>query len=250
VESDREDALAGGREPSTDGAGRRPSLSERLMNPRVAAAYSPEPPNRPAFQEAGPNSVEAAPPSPRQAAFQRSAFAGLRARTGLGSDEALKEARRFIRMRYYSFLASIVTLLLIFIIAAIALGVSRLGGGEWEVEAAAGAVAGTSLLLIILLQYRPATGFCTAASELAQVEALHSHLERSYALWDAFLEDREAKQQVQANEVALAVSSMTAATRELVAAQAELASGDRRPSGNEPPRSNLPSPTMPDPRRY
>jgi hypothetical protein len=191
------------------------------------------------------------PPSPpRQTTGQRSVFTGLRPRTNLGANEALRDARRFVRVRYYSFLASMVILLAAFVIGALILGISRLNDGPWEVQAVAGAVAGGSLLLLIALQYRPAAGFASAAAELAQLEALESHLDRSYALWDAFLEDRETKQQVMANEVALAVSSMTAATRDLVAAQADFVGGTRSRRSEVPGRAPLPSPSFPDPRRY
>jgi hypothetical protein len=277
MEGERNDQEAAAQSPEDGTETRRPSLAERLMNPQpVPAAASTtdrtpamnpqastpptptagRPPayaaTEPAPAAAGPapRTGPEPPAPPRQTTGQRSVFTGLRPRSSLGANEALKDARRFVRVRYYSFLASMVILLAAFVIGALILGISRLNDGPWEVQAVAGAVAGGSLLLLIALQYRPAAGFATAAAELAQLEALESHLDRSYALWDAFLEDRESKQQVMANEVALAVSSMTAATRDLVAAQADFVGGTRARRNEAPARAPLPSQSFPDPRRY
>jgi hypothetical protein len=260
MEGERNDEEATAQEPENGTETRRPSLAERLMNPQTAPAAVPagdrpatsvqSTEQKPVPAPAEPRPNREAPPPNRPTTGQRSVFTGLRPRTTLGANESLKDARRFVRVRYYSFLASMVILLAAFVIGALILGISRLNDGPWEVQAVAGAVAGGSLLLLIALQYRPAAGFASAAAELAQLEALESHLDRSYALWDAFLEDRESKQQVMANEVALAVSSMTAATRDLVAAQADFVGGTRTRRNEPPARAPLPSPGFPDPRRY
>ena len=263
MEDGREETRATSEELPTSDPNRRPSLTERLMNPgtvaasgvnrdRAAADVQPQAPN----PEAGvgqSRSTDAgrAERATRQTTGQRATFTALQARSGSTANDALKDARRFIRVRYYSFLASMLLLLLTLIISASVLGIALLSDSGWEQQAVAGAVAAAALLLLIFLQYNPAAGFASAAAELSQLEALAAHLEKSYALWDAFLDDRESRQQVMANEVALAVSSMTTATREIVAAQAELAAARRRPRGNDsPPRPPFPSPTTPDPRRY
>jgi hypothetical protein len=203
----------------------------------------------PAIETRGPDVSRNAQPAARPANAQRQASVDLRFRSQPVVNEALKDARRFIRVRYYSFLGSIVLLFVTLVVSAAVLAVSLLSDGAWEAQAGAGAIAGVALLLLIFLQYSPAAGFATAAAELAQLEALRAHLERSYDFWDAFLEDRETNRVV-ANDVAIAVSSMTSATRELVAAQAEFVVARRggRNAGDARPR--LPTPTTPDPRRY
>jgi hypothetical protein len=254
MEGGHEEATTTPQEPSAADGTRRPSLSERLMNP---GAFGAAPPREPQPQEPAAavelRSIEperSSQPVSRPMTAQRAAFADLRFRVEPVASDALKDARRFIRVRYYSFLGSMALVLATLIVAVVVLGLSLANGGAWEVKAASGAVAAGALFLLILLQYNPAAGFASAAAELAQVEALRGHLERSYALWDAFLEDGETRKEITAHEIALAVSSMTSATRELVAAQAELTAARR--SGREATASapKFPSPSAPDPRRY
>jgi hypothetical protein len=166
-------------------------------------------------------------------------------------NEALREARRFIRLRYFTFLVTVGILFGAGVVAAAVLVVSLLSDTGWEQQVASGAVAGAAVLLLVMLQYRPAGSFAAAGAEIFQLEALRADLEKSYDLWDVFLQQREARQQVSANDVATAVSSMASATRDLVAAQTELMRSSSRPSRNrEPGPSSLPTPTFPDPRRY
>ena len=264
MEESKGDAPTTSQEPPAGDANRRPSLTERLMNPQRASdpgENADRPTAEPSTQEPAPGAGarDSRPADAernrqagmRQTTSQRTVFSRLRSHSDSSMSEALKDARRFIRVRYYSFLVMMLILLLTLVISAIVLAISLLSDSGWEQQAASGAVAGGALLLLILLQYNPAGGFSSAAAELSQLEALSTHLERSYALWDSFLDDRESKQQIVANEVALAVSSMTTATRELVAAQAEFVTARRAPRGSgPPPRPAFPSPTTPDPRRY
>jgi hypothetical protein len=164
-------------------------------------------------------------------------------------DSALREARRDIQVRYVTFLACILILFATLAVGAGILVVSLLMDTGWEQQAASGAVAGGALLFLLLMQYRPARSFVSAGAEIAQLEALRAHLEKSHALWDEFLEEHEGSHEVTANDIALAVSSMTFATREMVAAQASFVETRDRPQGSDKTRT-LPTPTMPDPRRY
>ena len=234
---------------SDSDSARRPSLAERLMNPQQRAATASL--DRPAAEPApAPSAVEERPlPVAPSAALRSAAPAFAQATNPAG--QSLKEARRMIRLRYLVFLASMFVLFATMVAATIALAVFALGDGRWEELAASGAIAGAALLLLVLLQYRPIAGYATAASELTRLEALSTHLEKSYALWDGFLEQKRSSQQVGANDVALAVSSMTAATRDMVSLQAELLR--TRGGASTPPATQLgsfPTPTSPDPRRY
>jgi hypothetical protein len=142
-------------------------------------------------------------------------------------------------------------LLAVGVVAATTLVVSVLSDSAWEQQVVSGAVAGAAVLLLVIVQYRPAGSFAAAGAEIFQLEAVRADLEKSYDLWDVFLQHREARQQISANDVAIAVSSMASATRELVAAQADMMrTSSRQSRTREPIRAPLPTPTFPDPRRY
>jgi hypothetical protein len=153
-------------------------------------------------------------------------------------------------LRYFSFLLSLFILVATLAVGAGVLVSSLLDDSRWEQQAASGAVAGAALLLLLVIQYRPAGGIVTAAAELAQFDAQATHLEKSYALWDRFLEQRAEGQEISARDVAMAVSSMTAATREMMAAQADLIAPRRGRQATASPRPSVPTPTTPDPGRY
>ena len=257
MEGNEHEAPVTPQETPTSGASERPSLTERLMNPQLAASARPAQDGSGREEDAatsGGSSVGSArrPDTADASTRQRMAFNGM-ARSNAAADNALTEARRFVRLRYFGFLLSMLILLATLVVAVIVLGVSLLTDATWKEQAASGGVAGGALLLLLFLQYRPAGSFASAAVEIAQLEALRNHLEKSYALWDGFLEVRESQQQVAANEVALAVSSMTATTRELIATQAQLAAGRGSSRGSNAAKQALPpslSVTQPDPRRY
>jgi hypothetical protein len=235
-------------EGPSNGSATRPSLAERLMNP----------PPRPASDLVETGAEPAEPPAgPRQPAgvHPPSALRESEPSFSLAATpalQALHEARRMIRLRYFAFVASMTILFITLVVAVITLAVFLLDGGAWEEKAGSGAIAGGALLLLILLQYRPVAGYATAATELTQLEILTAHLQRSYALWDTFLEDKGRTRQVGANDVAVAVSSMTAATRDLVMLQTEVLRSRRGVSGSAPSTQLgvFPTPTSPDPRRY
>ena len=238
----------------------RPSLAERLMNPPNPESPRPEPerlvPDVPA-QEALARTVAEEHQAPARERPMPPVGSRLPVSASSTSDlnqslnEALREARRFIRIRYFIFLASVTVFFATVAVATVVLVLSLLEGARWEQQAASGAVAATALLLLILIQYRPAGSFESAAVEIAQMEVLRTHLDKSYSLWAEFLGDRASTGQVSANEVAMAVSSMTLASRQLVAALAEFVEPQRK--SRKPIaqlRSELPTPTVPDPRRY
>jgi hypothetical protein len=234
---------------SSDGPPRRPSLTERLMSPPRPAMATPETATDASEQR---DSLTAEPPTPKRPSALRSAAPSFTLAASPAESQSMTEARRLIRVRYFAFLASMSVLFVTMVVAVIALAVFALNDGRWEEKAASGAIAGGTLLLLVLLQYRPVSGYATAASEMAQLEALSTHLQKSYALWDGFLENRGNVQQVGANDVALAVSSMTATTREMVALQTELLRTRRGATGSTSSTQlgAFPTPTSPDPRRY
>ena len=242
-----------------DSSARRPSLTERLMNPpkegpsssgvdrvgsqprQEAAMTLPAPPSEPR------NTA----PSAEDGVSHQAALVSFRSTSNPALSQSLSEARKMMRLRYFAFLGSIGILFVTLIVGAIMLAVFLLSDARWQEQAASGAVAGGALLLLLLIQYRPVAGFASAAAEIAQLDALSAHLQKSYALWDGFLEERASAQQVGANEVALAVSSMTAATREVIALQTELLEARRGSQRTDQVhRRSFPTPTSPDPRRY
>ena len=220
----------------------KPSLAERLMNPpRVEAPPAPRPPDRELLERED---------------LQRAARNELKTLEAFGSisnasiTASLKEARRFVRVRYFSFLTLLLVLAATLIVAVVVLTESLLNDGRWEVQAGSAAVAAGALAILVLMQYRPASTYSSASVELAQLEALRIHLEHSYGVWNEFLTARRDRD-ISANEIATAVASMTSTTRELVSLQAEFMSSNLADRGSrQPPRPSFPTPTMPDPRRY
>jgi hypothetical protein len=256
-----EENPGGSQSPPDGGAGemsaKRPSLAERLMNPpkdgplnsggeRASSRPEVDATARPLLT-AEPQAADA--PS-QDSVSHRPAFTSFSSTSNLIMSQSLNEARRLMRLRYFAFLGSIAILFTTLIAAASTLAVFLLSDGGWEELAASGVVAGAALLLLILVQYRPAAGFAAAAAEIAGLDALSSHLQKSYALWDGFLDQSGSTRQVGANDVALAVSSMTSATREIIALQTQLLESRRGTARTGPAHRVMPTPTSPDPRRY
>ena len=141
----------------------KPSLAERLMNPpRVEAPPAPRPPDRELLERED---------------LQRAARNELKTLEAFGSisnasiTASLKEARRFVRVRYFSFLTLLLVLAATLIVAVVVLTESLLNDGRWEVQAGSAAVAAGALAILVLMQYRPASTYSSASVELAQLEA-------------------------------------------------------------------------------
>lgn len=186
----------------------------------------------------------------------QAAQAGLQSLASFGSSisasasESLREARRFVRLRYFSFLGVLLIVAATLAVSVITLAVFLLSESSWQEKAGSAVVAGAALVLLIVLQYRPASTYSSAAIELAQLEAMRMHLEKSYGAWDEYLKSRERVREVTASEFATAVASMTSTTREMVALQAELLQTKKATRTGQSARPGFPTPTMPDPRRY
>src|SRR5690606_11031752 len=98
-------------------ATRRPSLAERLMNPQPAQPAQTSADSPTAAEQPPPAADSPAPAQARAGLSQRQAFTALRPRPDLNGSDALRDARRFVRVRYFSFLASMLILLITFVVA-------------------------------------------------------------------------------------------------------------------------------------
>jgi hypothetical protein len=241
----------------------RLSLTERLMRSEPVAAANPAGAGAtaatasPASAATGAASVAgttSARPASR-APEKRFAWNGGTSRVSSPVvDNMLTEARRFIRFRYFVFMASVAVLFALTVVSGVVFVASLLGDADWEQTAVSGAVAGIALFLLIALQYRPARSFGSAAFQVAQLEAARAHLNVSYELWERFIADKEEANQLSANDVATAVASLTNASRlidiEEMARAAEQKRTGRGSASAAPTSFSLPSATMPDPRRF
>jgi hypothetical protein len=144
---------------------------------------------------------------------------------------------------------------LVTVIVGVAFIVSLLGS-DWERIGISGGVLAVAVILLILMQYRPARSFALAASQLAQLEAAQTQMNRSFTFWERFIQDRQASHELTAQDVATAVSSLSSAAGNLMNAQAEL---DVAVAGSRPAQApaqqsrngpRLPTTAAPDPRRY
>ncbi len=173
--------------------------------------------------------------------------------TPSGVDDALDQARRYIQVRYIIFLVSLLSVFLLTAIAGTVFVVLLLGGSDWERTAISGGVAAFLVVILIILQYRPARSFASAATQVAQLESTRASLNKSIEFWDRFLAERQEERQLSAENIALAVSSITAASRELVQSEVdtEMGPGARtaRPGRTEEAQAPA-TKSAPDPRRY
>ena len=219
-----------GTDIQSDAGEARPSLAERLMNGDQSNAAT----SRPGAPRSADRSItfrpQITPPS-------------------LGLDNALKEARNYIRLRYVVFLVSVVVLLVLTLIGAATFISEMLGSRNWEKLALSGGLGLVSLAMLVILQYRPANGFRLAAVQWAQLEAARQSLNHSVELWDEFLTHREATNELSPMDVTAAVSSLAAASRAFSNLESNTA-GPSRASSREATRPHLPTPTAPDPNRY
>jgi hypothetical protein len=166
------------------------------------------------------------------------------------AEDALTEARRFIRFRYFAFLASVLVVFVFTVIVGVAFIEALLSDEEWERLGINGGVVAVSTALLVLLLYRPGGSLALAASQMAQLEATRAHLNKSYEFWERYLVERQDDHQLTANDVALAVSSLTAASRDMTEGLAGEAA-DSKPMPRNGTRSGRPpTETLPDPRRY
>jgi hypothetical protein len=220
---------AGSMQASDDG--HNTSLNDRLMAQASSAAADPlaaeywqaEPPPDEYWEaqpedEALPSSTEW-PPAAAQEGHQ--VVDQLAARGGVVQvspglvERPLQEARRYIRLRYSVFLASVLLMLGLAVIIGLALLVMLAAGSGSGTLAIMAALEGLAVVLLLFLQYRPARSFGSAAWQVAQLEATRAQLNKSFQIWERFLAEREESRPLSAQDVALAVSSLNTAAQGL-----------------------------------
>jgi len=241
--------------PSTGG---ERSLSERLMSAAPASsaqrpqpAYAPPPP----LPAASPPPAE---PAPSRPAESRAAPPAPRPALRLSPpvlDGTLDEAHHYIRLRYYVFLGSVLLVFLLAAIGALTFLIALAGGSGWKELAIIGGMETLAIAFLIFLQYRPARSFGSAAAQVAKLEATRAQLTKSFEFWERFLNERQETRPLTAQEVAMAVASLTEASNGLFDADAGLgqaadASQKRGKEPPPPPAAQVRAAAAQNPRRY
>lgn len=244
----------------------RPSLAERLMNPESPATRKVR---QPAATATPPDAIAESPAEPAPTALSRVASekppvpsppniarsAPLPRFTAPNLDGALGQARRYIQLRYLIFLSSLLVVFLLTIVVGGFFVISLLNGSDWQETGISGGVVAFLVLILLLLQYRPARSFGSAATQVARLEATRASMNKSIEFWDRFLDERQREHSLEAADIATAVTSMTAAARELMNTEIDLEMTNTRASASQPKAqeensSSRPKTVIPDPRRY
>ena len=248
-----------GEAASGDGQPSR-SLAERLMalDPTVPEGSVRE--SRPSAAMGRP--AEAPAERGASAAERRSNWAAGLAARDLGREAwrlnpailegALDEARTYIRVAYIAFLASVAVVFLAAVVSTIVFFGSLASGAEWKQLAISGGFSLVVVVLLVFLQYRPARGFGSAASQVMQLEATRTHLNKSFEFWEKFLNERGESKPLAAQDVAMAVSSLTAASQGLIELDGRPAKVSETARKKDAKQQEAPAPTknMPPPGRY
>lgn len=129
-------------------------------------------------------------------------------------EDALRHADRYVRARYAAFVASAAAVLLLTVIAGGVLIGSLLGSSDWERGAIAGSAAAASVILLVLLQYGPATSLGSASLHLVRLEASRVQLNHCFALWECYWDEPPEAGRT-ADDIDAGGSPLTAAAREL-----------------------------------
>jgi hypothetical protein len=130
-------------------------------------------------------------------------------------DSSLDDARSYIRVRYGLFMASVLLVLALAVLIGVALLITLATGASSQTVASMVVLEGLTVVLLLILQYRPARIFSSAAWQVAQLEATRVQLNKSFQVWERFLAEREESQPLSAQDVALAVSSLNTAAQGL-----------------------------------
>ncbi|HWO74264.1 MAG TPA: hypothetical protein VNN21_11985 [Dehalococcoidia bacterium] len=236
------------------GSGER-SLAERLMNAAPAGTGS-----RPQPSQASPPPQAAAspppPPEPPPARPADSRVAAPRPNVRLTPpvlDGTLDEAHHYIRLRYYVFLGSVLLVFLLAVFGAIAFLVALAGDADWKKLAIIGGMETLAIAFLIFLQYRPARSFGSAATQVAKLEATRAQLNKSFEFWERFLNERQETRPLTAQEVAMAVASLTEASNGLFDVETGLgqaAEGAQKRGKEAGAAPQARAPAAPNPRRY
>jgi hypothetical protein len=169
-------------------------------------------------------------------------------------ERSLDDARTYIRVRYGLFMASVLLVLAIAVFVGVALLITLATSAGWQTVASMAVLEGLAVVLLLILQYRPARIFSSAAWQVAQLEATRAQLNNSFQVWERFLAEREESRPLSAQDVALAVSSLNTAARGLFQfeqKEREREQKSRRNSRAAGGRMVPGRPTVsPNPRRY
>jgi hypothetical protein len=130
-------------------------------------------------------------------------------------ESSLDDARTYIRVRYGLFMASVLLVLTLAVLVGVALLITLATGAGSQTVASMVVLEGLAVVLLLILQYRPARIFSSAAWQVAQLDATRAQLNKSFQLWERFLAEREESEPISAQDVALAVSSLNTAAQGL-----------------------------------
>jgi hypothetical protein len=130
-------------------------------------------------------------------------------------ESSLDDARTYIRVRYGLFMASVLLVLALAMLVGVALLIMLATGAGSQTVVSLVVLEGLAVGLLLILQYRPARIFSSAAWQVAQLEATRAQLNESFQVWERFLAEREESRPLSAQDVALAVSSLNTAAQGL-----------------------------------
>lgn len=164
-------------------------------------------------------------------------------------ESSLNEANNLVRLRYQVLLASVAFVFGLAIVSGIAMLGALVANAEWQVLAIIGALEAAALLalvaILVFLQNEPSVHSAPTSTEIAQLETARAYLNKSFEFWEKYLNEREGNRSITAEDVAIAVSSLTAASHgllDLEAGLAALASAKfKRPTSEQPSPASTPS---------
>jgi hypothetical protein len=131
-------------------------------------------------------------------------------------DNAMEEARSYVRTSFRLFLVSVIVTLILSAISSAFFLASVINYSDWQKPVITGAFSLVTVAFVFLLQYAPARNYRAGAAQVTQIEATRVHLNKAYELWERYLNERDSGHPITAEEMAIAVSSLTAATQGVV----------------------------------
>jgi hypothetical protein len=174
-------------------------------------------------------------------------------------ENALAEAHDYTRLRYFAFFSAIVFVFTLAMAFGVAMVWALSTGVGWQTLAIVTASEALALValgaFLLFLQLGPPRNLGASAEELAKREAARAYLNKSYDLWERYLSNHSESRAVTAEDVALAVSSLTAASQAVL----EMTPPAPQPNkskevAREPVMVQAPPPIQPSvtvrPRRY
>ena len=132
-------------------------------------------------------------------------------------ENALAEAHDYTRLRYLAFFSAVVFVFTLAVAFGVAIVYALASGVGWQTLAIVTASEVVALValgaFLLFLQLGPPRNLGASAEELAKRQAARAYLNKSYDLWERFLSNQGESRTVTAEDVALAVSSLTAASQ-------------------------------------